>query len=178
MNILVSSCLLGMNCKYNGKNNFNAKVKELENYHHFIAVCPEVLGGLGVPRMPSEILDKKVINCNNIDVTKEFILGANETLSIAIRHHCQLAILKSNSPSCGFGQIYDGSFSSTLVNGNGITADLLYKNGIVILNENNFYENIKKNHLYLSRCNPGSRAFSRCTDRGLCSWKAGTVSIL
>ena len=55
MNILVSSCLLGMNCKYNGKNNFNAKVKELENYHHFIAVCPEVLGGLGVPRMPSEI---------------------------------------------------------------------------------------------------------------------------
>ena len=61
MNILVSSCLLGMNCKYNGKNNFNAKVKELENYHHFIAVCPEVLGGLGVPRMPSEILDKKVL---------------------------------------------------------------------------------------------------------------------
>ena len=145
MNILVSSCLLGMNCKYNGKNNFNAKVKELENYHHFIAVCPEVLGGLGVPRMPSEILDKKVINCNIIDVTKEFILGANETLSIAIRHHCQLAILKSNSPSCGFGQIYDGSFSSTLVNGNGITADLLHKNGIAILNENNFYANIKKN---------------------------------
>ena len=72
MNILVSSCLLGINCKYNGENNFSAKVKELENYYNLIPVCPEVLGGLEIPRMPSEILDKKVINCKNIDVTKEF----------------------------------------------------------------------------------------------------------
>lgn len=144
MNILVSSCLLGINCKYNGENNFSAKVKELENYYNLIPVCPEVLGGLEIPRMPSEILDKKVINYKNIDVTKEFIVGAKKALLIAINHHCQLAILKSNSPSCGFGKIYDGTFSSTLVNGNGITADLLYKNGIVILNEDNFYAKIKK----------------------------------
>lgn len=75
---------------------------------------------------------------------KNLLLEQKKALLIAINHHCQLAILKSNSPSCGFGKIYDGTFSSTLVNGNGITADLLYKNGIVILNEDNFYAKIKK----------------------------------
>ena len=88
MNILVSSCLLGMNCKYIGKNNFNAKVKELENYHHFIAVCPEVLGGLGVPRMPSEILDKKVINKSINKDGREFILD-NKVLHNVCRYYSE-----------------------------------------------------------------------------------------
>ena len=142
MNILVSSCLLGINCKYNGKNNLCPSVKNLEKNYHLIPICPEVLGGLKTPRVPSEVRQNKVITKNNLDVTKNFIKGALRALDIANENLCEFAILKSNSPSCGFGKIYDGTFSSNLVGGNGITADLLYKNGIVILNENNFSEQI------------------------------------
>lgn len=140
--ILVSSCLLGHNCKYNGSHNENKAVMALKDRYELIPVCPELLGGLKVPRLSSELKGDKVINENEEDVTTFFEKGALLTLEIAQKNHCQVAILKAKSPSCGFGLIYDGTFSHHLITGVGITAKLLYQNGIVILNEDNFYEQI------------------------------------
>lgn len=142
-NILISSCLLGKNCKYNGTNNLQQGINNLQKRFNFIEICPEVMGGLSIPRYPSEIKNHQVINSNKENVTKEFILGANESLKLAKIYQCKYAILKSNSPSCGFGLIYDGNFNKTLIKGNGITAELLYQNGIVVLNENNFKDILK-----------------------------------
>lgn len=143
-NIIVSSCLLGNNCKYNGGNNKNLNVISLSDKYNLIEICPEVMGGLLTPRYPSEIVGDRVINTHGEDVTKEYTLGAQIALDVAKEFNCKYAILKSNSPSCGFGTIYDGTFSSTKIRGNGIAADLLFKNGIVVLNEDNFYINLKK----------------------------------
>lgn len=137
-NILVSSCLLGINCKYSGGNNKNCDVISLSNNYNLIAICPEVMGGLSTPRVPSEIINGKVINKDGIDVTSEYNLGASMALELATQYKAKYAVLKANSPSCGFGSIYDGTFSSTKIEGNGVAADLLYKNGVVVLNENNF----------------------------------------
>ncbi len=142
-NIIVSSCLLGKNCKYNGENNYNRQVIELGKIYNLIEICPEVMGGLPIPRIPSEIINGKVINQEKVDVTFFYQLGSEKSLNLAIKNNCKYAVLKSNSPSCGFGTIYDGTFTSTKKNGNGVAADLLYKNGIVILNENNFLEILK-----------------------------------
>ncbi len=142
-NVLISSCLLGKNCKYNGGNNNCDDLKKLIDKYNLIEICPEVLGGLPTPRHPSEIVSNKVMNKIGEDVTKQFILGANIALNIAKKYNVKYAILKANSPSCGFGCIYDGTFSGKITKGNGVTADLLYKNGVVILNENNFYELLK-----------------------------------
>lgn len=137
-NILVSSCLLGINCKYSGGNNKNCDVISLSNNYNLIAICPEVMGGLSTPRVPSEIINGKVINKDGIDVTSEYNLGASMALELATQYNAKYAVLKANSPSCGFGSIYDGTFTSTKIEGNGVAADLLYKNGVVVLNENNF----------------------------------------
>lgn len=137
-NILVSSCLLGINCKYSGGNNKNCDVISLSNNYNLIAICPEVMGGLPTPRVPSEIISGKVINKDGIDVTSEYNLGASMALELATKYKAKYAVLKSNSPSCGFGSIYDGTFTSTKIESNGVAADLLYKNGVVVLNENNF----------------------------------------
>lgn len=146
--ILVSSCLLGENCKYNGGNNLNQSLVNFLKNFEIISVCPESLGGLTTPREPSEIMGNLIINKIGTDVTKNFELGANLTMKIAQMNNCEIAILKKNSPSCGFGAIYDGTFSANLIKGNGMTADLLFKNGIAILNEDNYSEIdkiIKKN---------------------------------
>lgn len=142
-NILVSSCLLGKNCKYNGGNNNCEDIKKLSSKYNLIEICPEVMGGLSTPRYPSEIINDKVINKIGEDVTEKFILGAKLSLDLAKQYNVKYAILKENSPSCGYGCIYDGTFSGNKIKGNGITADLLYKNGVVILNEKNFYELLK-----------------------------------
>lgn len=138
--ILVSACLLGINCKYNGGNNYNEKVIKFLKDKRFIPVCPEQLGGLNTPRKPSEIIVKNnvryVFNNENKDVTKEFYKGALETLNIAKKFNCSTAILKAKSPSCGCGKIYNGEFSSKLVDGNGITAQLLVNNKIKVISEN------------------------------------------
>lgn len=144
--ILVSACLLGIDCKYNGSNNDNIKVKEYLKNKEFIIVCPEQLGGLTTPRDPSEIvkfdnseiMDKayKVISNKNIDVTKNFIKGANETLKIAQIYNCKEAILKDGSPSCGSNFIYDGSFTCNKIKGEGLTAKLLRDNNIKVISEN------------------------------------------
>lgn len=134
---LVSACLAGVNCKYNGKNNFNERITQLVKEGKAILVCPEQLGGLTTPRAPSEIIYDsngiiRVINNKGEDVTDNFLKGAEETLKIAKLYHIEKAILKSRSPSCGYGCIYDGSFIGKIVEGNGLTAELLLRNGIKI----------------------------------------------
>ena len=135
MKILVSACLLGENCKYNGGNNKNEKVLALAKEHKLIPVCPECFAGLPIPRVPSEIKDGKVFSKDGRDLTDEFNDGAEKALYVAEESGCQIAILKERSPSCGFGIIYDGSFTGKTISGNGIAAQLLYDNGITILGE-------------------------------------------
>lgn len=134
-NILVSACLLGENCKYNGKNNLNAKVLELKKKFSIIPICPEVMGGLPTPRVPSEIQGDKVINKEGKDVTKEYNRGALLALELAKKHNCKIAILKEKSPSCGSKFIYDGTFTGTKILDNGVTAKLLRLNGILVYSE-------------------------------------------
>ena len=140
--ILVSACLLGENCKYNGKNNKNEKIINFLRDKEVILVCPEVMGGLTTPRLKSEILvnenDLKVINEENDDVTDYFVKGAIKSLQKAINSDVKLAILKEKSPSCGFRKIYNGNFDGTIVSGSGVFARLLMENNIKILTEEDF----------------------------------------
>ena len=131
--ILVSACLCGINCKYNGKNNYNEEVFKLVKDGLAIPVCPEQLGGLTTPRIPSEIKDGRVINKEGIDVTDNFIKGANEVLELCKKLNITKVILKSKSPSCGKGKIYNGNFDGTLVEGNGILTEILLKNNIEVI---------------------------------------------
>lgn len=130
MKIVVSACLLGNNCKYNGGNNYCQQVIDFVKNHEVIALCPEVLGGLSTPRLPSEICKGIVMNCKGISVDKEYRQGARLSTEIAIRESATLAILQPRSPSCGCKQIYDGSFSRKLISGKGIFAQMLNDNGI------------------------------------------------
>ena len=132
---LVSSCLAGVNCKYNGGNNANEKVIALVKGGKAIHVCPEQLGGLPTPREVREIKDGKVVTKSGVDETAGLKKGAVETLRIAKEAGVTEAILKARSPSCGKGKVYDGSFSGKLVEGNGVTTELLLKNGIKIVTE-------------------------------------------
>ena len=134
-NVLISECLLGIDCKYNGKANHLYTLDKLKEKFNLIPVCPECLGGLPIPRNPSEIKEKRVVTQNGNDVTEQFEKGAQSVLKLAQIFNCKKAILKSNSPSCGYGKIYDGTFSHTLVDGVGVTANLLSKNNIIIYNE-------------------------------------------
>ncbi len=138
--ILVSACLLGENCKYNGKNNKNFFVIEFLKNKKYLKVCPEQLAGLGTPRLPCEILNKKVISISNEDMTDKFQKGADDTLEIAIINNCTSAILKEKSPSCGVNYVYDGTFSGKLINNMGITTTLLFKHGLKISSEKNIEE--------------------------------------
>ena len=133
MKIVVSACLTGENCKYNGGNNCNQKVLELMERHEVISVCPEVLGGLPVPRIPAEIVDGVVMTKEGQKVDFCFRSGAEAALKIAKEHQAELVILQSRSPSCGVKQIYDGSFSKRIIDGQGIFAKLLLQNGFRVL---------------------------------------------
>jgi len=142
--IIVSACLAGFNCRYNGTNKLNDRIKELVEKGEAIPVCPEQLGGMSTPRIRSEQEGEKVFNKNGEDVTEYFLRGANEVLRIAILYDCKEAILKSGSPSCGCGWVYDGSFTGTLKEGDGVTANLLKANGIKVYTEENFVKNLPK----------------------------------
>ena len=135
MNILISGCLLGLKCRYDAKEKKLPEIEKLIEIYNLIPVCPEQLGGLPTPRIPAERVNNKVVNQAGVDVTKEYQLGAEEALKIAKLYNCKKAILKEKSPSCGCGKIYDGTFSRNLTDGNGVTADLLLKNGIEIFGE-------------------------------------------
>lgn len=149
---LISSCLCGVNCKYSGGNNLNKKCLDLIEEGNVVLVCPEQLGGLSTPRMPAEIIGKsenilegidKIVDKNNIDVTKEFLKGAEETLKIANLYKIKKAILKEGSPSCGVNYVYDGSFTGKKIKGNGLTAELLIKSGIEVISDVDFMEEIE-----------------------------------
>lgn len=143
--ILVSACLLGINCKYSGDNNKNIKVIEYLKDREFTLICPEQLGGLSTPRHPAEInsLDgyavlkggSSVVNNEKENVTDCFLKGASESLKIAQIYNCKEAILKEGSPSCGANFIYDGTFSGTKKRGAGVTVALLRNNGIKVISE-------------------------------------------
>ena len=129
MMIMVSACLTGENCKYNGGNNRNEKVLRLLAGNRVIAVCPEQMGGLPTPRVPAEIRDGVVTAKDGRNVDREFRAGAAKCLEIARRERPDLIVLQPRSPSCGVKQRYDGTFSGRLVNGSGVTAQLLMENG-------------------------------------------------
>lgn len=135
---IVSACLAGIDCKYSGGNNIDDSVVELVEQGKAVLACPEQLGGLPTPRLPCEIVEvdgmRKVLSKDGEDLTEQFIKGARETLKIAQMMDIKRAILKSKSPSCGCGEIYDGSFSGKLVDGDGLTAELLKANNIKITN--------------------------------------------
>ena len=146
--IIVSACLLGENCKYSGGNNKSENVIKYLEDKEYILVCPEQLGGLSTPRNPSEIITygnkdgndvlsgcTKVLSNKGIDVTKNFIQGAEETLKIAKEHTAKTAILKAGSPSCGYKKIYDGTFLGNKIQGMGVTAAILNKENIALLDE-------------------------------------------
>lgn len=133
MRILVSACLLGKNCKYNGGNNLNQRVLDFIEGHEVIGICPEQLGGLSTPRLPAEIIDGVVTNKEGISVDAEFRKGAQAALATALENKVDLAILQSRSPSCGVKEIYDGSFSGKKIKGQGVFAKLLTMHGIKLL---------------------------------------------
>ena len=134
--ILVSACLLGEACRYDGKSFPCEAVQVLADNYNLVPVCPEQLGGLPTPRTPSEIQpDRRVIDREGVDRTAAFIAGAQATLDIAREHGCTRAILKAKSPSCGVHGIYDGSFTGNVVSGQGITAALLREAGMNLSDE-------------------------------------------
>ncbi len=136
MNILISACLLGVNCCWNGGSNGpDPNVAALMEKHTLIPVCPEQLGGLPTPRVPAERRGAIVATKDYRDVTEEFERGAEEALSLARLYGCRYAILKERSPSCGSGQIYDGTFHNRLTDGYGVTAALLTAYGITVIGE-------------------------------------------
>ena len=138
--MLVNACLVGENCKYNGKNNKNEKILEFIRDKNVILVCPEVMGGLDIPRLKSEIVNHSdvVINENGEDVTDFFVKGAKKALKKALDNDVKLAVLKQKSPSCGYKKIYNGKFNGTIINGNGIFARMLEERKIKILTEEDF----------------------------------------
>lgn len=127
MKILVSACLVGDNCKYNGGNNLNERLVEFLAAHEVAKVCPEVLGGLPTPRAPAEIQKGQVVNTEGKNITKEFSLGAQKAFEIVQKENPDLIILQSRSPSCGIKQIYDGTFSGNKIPGHGLFAELCIK---------------------------------------------------
>ena len=135
MKILVSNCLLGVNCRYNGDNRYNEKVIAFTKGHEVIGVCPESVGGLTIPRNPSEIVGDKVLSSAGVDVTAEYKKGAEYALKLAKENKVDLVIFKAKSPSCGCGLIYDGTFTGTKIPGNGIAAQLLIDNGFKVITE-------------------------------------------
>lgn len=132
---LCSACLLGIKCRYDGKGKPDEKVIKLSKKEILIPVCPEQLGGLPTPRENREIKRKRVITKSGKDETKNHKMGAEETLKLVKLFGIKQAIFKQKSPSCGCGQIYDGTFSGKLIKGDGITTVLLKKNGIKVITE-------------------------------------------
>ena len=133
MVILVSACLLGENCKYNGGNNRNERVLRYVQGHEVIPVCPEVLGGLPCPRKPGEWVGERVLTRDGDDCTENFRIGVQRALEVIADQQVDLAILQSRSPTCGVKQIYDGTFSGVRIDGQGVLAKALAARGIPLM---------------------------------------------
>lgn len=137
---LVSACLLGVNCRYDGENNFNGEIYNLFINSQLFPVCPEIMGGLEIPRLPSEIIRTdnklKVVNIEGYDKSNYFYKGAEKTLKIAETLNVDGAIFMERSPSCGVNKIYDGSFNNNLIKGQGISTKLLRQEGFKVFSDN------------------------------------------
>ncbi len=133
--ILVSACLVGLNCRYNGKSSSNNFILDLVKEGRAIPICPEQLGGLSTPRVPAEQIGQRIFGKDGSDLTIDFQRGVIEALKFALLINCKKAILKSKSPTCGTCKVYDGTFSNTLVDGDGMFASALKNAGIEVLSE-------------------------------------------
>lgn len=144
MNLLISACLMGVKCRYDGGRKPLDCLDELMERHVLVPVCPEVLGGLPTPRTPSERVGERVLMKDGQDVTEHYRRGAEEALRIAQMSGCEWALLKERSPSCGSGTIYDGSFTGKLCSGDGVCAHLLKQHGVKVLGESRAQELLEK----------------------------------
>lgn len=134
-NLLISACLLGIPCRYDGRSVKAVDVSVLREKYNLIPVCPEIYGGLPTPRTPSERQGDKTVMKDGRDVTENYLLGAKAAYDLCLELGCKKALLKEKSPSCGKGKIYDGSFTGTLTEGNGVTAEYLMARGIEVYGE-------------------------------------------
>ena len=142
--VAVSACLVGRNTKYDGGNNKNEYVLEYLKDKEYILICPEVEGGLSTPRDPSEIIDSKVLSNKGKDVTINFVNGANSAIERIIKEGVSEVIVKAKSPSCGYKEIYDGTFSSKIIEGNGVFTTMAINNNLTIYTEKDIENIIKK----------------------------------
>ena len=133
--LLISECLCGVACRYDGKDNYIDMLPLLKDIFDLVPVCPEVLGGLNTPRNPAERQGERICTANGSDVTIEFLKGAQTALDIALQYSCKQALMKAKSPSCGYKRIYDGTFTKTLREGHGCTVEALLKNNIEVYTE-------------------------------------------
>lgn len=133
--VLISACLIGDKVRYDGRDNTIEHIEQLMKHFELIPFCPEVEGGLSVPRLKSEIRNGRIFNEERKEVTKYFLSGANKALNICKYMNIELAILKEDSPSCGVKSVYDGTFSRRKIPGQGITAALLKRNGVEVISE-------------------------------------------
>lgn len=150
MRILVSACLMGVGCRYDGKSNQLPQLEQLMKQHTCIPVCPEIFGGLPTPRVPAERQGSKIMTQDGQDVTQQFVQGTAEVLRLADLYHCKAALLKERSPSCGCGQIYDGTFTKTLTEGDGLTAEMLKRKGIAVYGESQIGELVNDRPFFFS----------------------------
>ena len=150
MKLLVSACLLGVACRYDGRSKLHPLAQELCHRHEVIPVCGEIFGGLPTPRLPSERREGGVFASDGGDVTDAFRRGAEEVVRLARLPGARAAILEERSPSCGSGQIYDGTFTKTLTQGDGLTAQMLKKHGITVYGESQIEELIGSRPFFFS----------------------------
>lgn len=133
--LLISACLYGIACRYDGKDNQISHIELLQQRYTLIPCCPEVMGGLPTPRTPAERRGRDVITRKGIVVTREFQRGVYQSVQLAKQYGCKVALLKANSPSCGCGFIYDGTFTHTLIAGDGMLTEALKDEGIHVFTE-------------------------------------------
>lgn len=150
MKLLVSACLMGVGCRYDGNSNQLPQLEKLLKKHTCIPVCAEIFGGLPTPRVPAERRGGQIVTKDGQDVTEAFVRGTAEVLRLADLYHCKAALLKERSPSCGSGQIYDGTFTHTLVEGDGLTAQMLKKKGLAVYGESQIGELIDELPFFFS----------------------------
>ena len=144
MKILISACLLGVPCRYDGASRPQPWMEALAQRHELVPVCPEQLGGLATPRPPAERRGDAVVTASGADVTAQYRRGAEEALRLYRLLGCEAAVLKERSPSCGRGTVYDGTFTGTLTGGDGVTAELLAAHGIPVYGESRAEELLEK----------------------------------
>lgn len=143
MKLLISACLLGARCRYDGASKERPDILRLAERHQLVPVCPEQMGGLPTPRPPAERRGDAVVTRTGADVTAQYRRGAEEALRLCLALGCRAAVLKERSPSCGQGAVYDGTFTGTLTAGNGVAAELLTAHGIPVYGESQIEELLK-----------------------------------